>query len=185
MKHLLSGVALAALLTAGVPALAQTSSDKQSGDGSDGCHDIDAGRHRQRAERRQHGRDRERVERPGQEFAGADRHQCAVGHGGDRRQHVDGCRTDNAQSGAAATDNATSGTSTPSDSTGKPGKHMKSGAAAKHRAVRQRQHGRGAQPPGVAACAERRRPDERQQPIASTGCRHQPVAGARQRHRYE
>src|SRR5713101_5402494 len=137
MKHLLSGVALAALLTAGLPALAQTSgSDKQPPAAQSGTSATGAG-----------------TSMP----AGTDNAQSGATTGATSNAPTGPAKkakapaAADAQSGTAATgaktsvpagtDSAQSGASTsgqsvatmPSDSMGKSGKQArKSGAAAKH-----------------------------------------------------
>jgi hypothetical protein len=128
MKQLLSGVALAALLTAGVPALAQTStSDKQPPAAQSGTSATGAS-----------------TSMP----AGTDSAQSATTTGATpaapagpaKKSKAPGAA--DAQSGTSATgaktsvpagtDSAQSGATMPSDSTGMSSKRGRSGAAAKH-----------------------------------------------------
>src|SRR5713101_3229743 len=127
MKHLLSGVALAALLTAGLPALAQTSgSDKQPPAAQSGTSTTGAG-----------------TSMP----AGTDNAQSGATTGATSNAPTAPAKkapaAADAQSGTAATgaktsvpagtDSAQSGATMPSDSSATSGKHArKSGAAAKH-----------------------------------------------------
>ena len=133
-----------------------------------------------------HGRDRERTERPGQEFTAPTATNAQSGTAATGGSTSTAAGTDNAQSGAAATEQRDERHvyAVGFDRTS-PAKHMKSGAAAKHeqsasdnmaeelnRQELQRVQNGGGQMSGSS---------QSQAPGAGTS----PSRAARQRHRYE